>query len=188
MWWMKRLMSTRDECGIAFTSLKDFNIHQDMGNHKIKSTDLVKMLWSEKCVDMKRSITKSSSTGDFEILKNNITKGWALKGKRVSKEFSKKVKDFVTKMFQEGKRKGHRYTPVEASRKVRSARDENGNRVFSPEEWLSSQQVQGLFCRLSQTSSFVLDTKKEHDEDLNEVIEEIARQENEITLVKLICM
>lgn len=93
-------------------------------------------------------------------------------------------------MFQEGERKGHRYTPVEASRKVRSARDENGNRVFSPEEWLSSQQVQGLFCRLSQTSSFVLDTctKKEHDEDLNEVIEEIARQENEITLVKSICM
>lgn len=93
-------------------------------------------------------------------------------------------------MFQEGERKGHRYTPVEASRKIRSARDENGNRVFSPEEWLSSQQVQGLFCRLSQTSSFVLDTctKKEHDEDLNEVIEEIARQENEITLVKSICM
>lgn len=96
----------------------------------------------------------------------------------------------MTKMFQEGESKGHRYTPVEASRKVRSARDENGNRVFSPEEWLSSQQVQGLFCRLSQTSSFVLDTctKKEHDEDLNEVIEEIARQENEITLVKSICM
>lgn len=93
-------------------------------------------------------------------------------------------------MFQEVERKGHRYTPVEASRKIRSARDENGNRVFSPEEWLSSQQVQGLFCRLSQTSSFVLDTctKKEHDEDLNEVIEEIARQENEITLVKSICM
>lgn len=56
---------TCGECGITFTSLKDFNIHQDMGNHKIKSTDLVKMLWSEKCVDMKRSITKSSSTGDF---------------------------------------------------------------------------------------------------------------------------
>lgn len=30
--------------------------------------------------------------------------------------------------------------------------------------------------------------KKEHNEDLNEVIEEIARQENEITLVKSICM
>lgn len=94
----------------------------------------------------------------------------------------------MTKMFQEGERKGHRYTPVEASRKKRSARDENGNRFFSPEEWLSSQQVQRLFCRLSQTSSFVLDTKKEHDEDLNKVIEEIARQENEITLVKSICM
>eukprot|EP00105_Crassostrea_gigas_P037788 XP_019921936.1 PREDICTED: uncharacterized protein LOC109618501 [Crassostrea gigas] len=83
---------TCGECGIAFTSLKDFNIHQDMGNHKIKSTDLVKMLWSEKCVDNKRSITKSSSTGDFEIVENNITKGWALKGKRVSKRFSKKLK------------------------------------------------------------------------------------------------
>lgn len=106
----------------------------------------------------------------------------------MSKRFSKKVKEFLTKMFQEVERKGHRYTPVEASRIIRSARDENGNRVFSPEEWLSSQQVQGLFCRLSQTSSFVLDTKNEHDEHLNEVIAEIARQENEITLVKSICM
>lgn len=95
MWWMElvdeEIEYTCGECGIAFTSLKDFNIHQDMGNHKIKSTDLVKMLWSEKCVDIKRSITKSSSTGDFEIVENNNTKGWALTGKRVSKRFSENV-------------------------------------------------------------------------------------------------
>lgn len=48
------------------------------------------MLWSEKCVNIKRSITKSSSTGDFEIVENNITKGWALKGKKSEQNILKK--------------------------------------------------------------------------------------------------
>lgn len=70
-----------------------------MGNYKIKLIDFVKMLWLEKCVDIKRSIIKSFFIGDFEIVENNIIKGWVLKGKRVSKRFLKKVKDFVIKMF-----------------------------------------------------------------------------------------
>ena len=27
---------TCGECGLAFTALKDFNIHQDIANHKVK--------------------------------------------------------------------------------------------------------------------------------------------------------
>ena len=34
-------------------------------------------------------------------------------------------------MFEEGENTGHKYTPVQASKKIRAARDENGNRIFS---------------------------------------------------------
>ena len=77
---------------------------------------------------------------------------------------------------------------MQASKKIRAARDENGNRIFPPEEWLSSQQVQGLFCRLSQKMILASDTKEEPDEDLNEIIQEINRQENETNLINSICM
>ena len=40
---------TCGECGLAFTALKDFNIHHDIGNHKVKLTDHVKMFWTSKC-------------------------------------------------------------------------------------------------------------------------------------------
>ena len=75
-----------------------------------------------------------------------------------------------------------------ASKKLRTARDENGNRIFSPEEWLSSQQVQRLFCRRSQKIILAPDTKEEPDEDLNEIIQKINRQENATNLINSICM
>ena len=54
------------ECGLGFTALKDFDIHQDKGNHKGKLTDHVKMFWISKCVNIKRNVTKSSFTGSWE--------------------------------------------------------------------------------------------------------------------------
>ena len=90
---------TCGECGLAFTALKDFNIHQDMGSHKVKLTDHVKMFWTSKCVSIKRNVTKSSFTGSLENAPKSFLKGWALKRERLSKRFSKNVKDFVCQMF-----------------------------------------------------------------------------------------
>ena len=79
--------------------------------------------------------------------------------------------------------------PSAGIKENRSCKDENGNRIFSPEEWLSSQQVQGLFCRRSQKMILVPDTKEEKpDENLNEIIQEITRQENATNLINSICM
>ena len=178
---------TCGECGLAFTALKDLNIHQDKGNHEEKLTDHVKMFCTSKCGSIKRNVTKSSFTGFLENARRSLVKGWALKRERISKRFTKYAKDFVCQMFTGDENTGHKYTPVLASKKIRAAWDENGNRIFSPEEWLSSQQVQGLFCRLSQKIILAPDTE-EPDEDLNEIIQEINRQENATNLINSICM
>ena len=114
---------------------------------------------TSKCVSIKRIVTKNSFTGSLENAQSSLVKGWALKRKRISKRLTKKVKDFVCQMFEEGENTCHKYTCVQASKKIKATRDENGNTIFSPEEWLSSQQVQGLFCRLSQKIILASDTK-----------------------------
>ena len=46
----------------------------------------------------------------------------------------------------------------------------------------------GTLCRLSQKIILAPDTKEEPDEDLNEIIQNINRQENATNLINSICM
>ncbi|VDI07348.1 Hypothetical predicted protein [Mytilus galloprovincialis] len=114
---------TCGECGLTFVSLHEYNIHQDIGNHKIRHADRVNKLAEN-------------------ILQQRLPK-------------------------------------------KRAVRDENGNRLFLPEEWLSSQQVQGLFSRFVNQSGKI--PKEESDDELNDAIIEITRQENELALIHSIC-
>ena len=91
---------------LHYCTYRDFNIHQDIGNHKVKLTDHVKKFWTIKCVNIKRNVTRSSFTGSLENAQSRLVKGWALKRKRTSKRFTKKVKDFVCQMFEEGENTG----------------------------------------------------------------------------------
>ena len=59
---------------------------------------------------------------------------------------------------------------------------------FSPEEWLSSQQVQGLFSRFAnQSCQSGRNLKEESDDELNDIITEITCQESELELIHSIC-
>ena len=64
------------------------------------------MFWTSKCVSIKRNVTKSSFTGSLENAQSSLVKGWALKRERISKRFTKKVKDFVCQMLEEGENTG----------------------------------------------------------------------------------
>ena len=147
------------ECGLEFISLQENNIHKDIGNHNISHADRLKVFWQSKCTNIKDSMTTVLPKEAVEtdqtsqtVTQCTLHAGWALKGKRISKRFSIAVKDFLLNLFMEGEQTGRKYTPTEASKKIRSARAENGSRLFSPEEWLSSQQVQGLFSRFANQS------------------------------------
>ncbi|CAG2185678.1 unnamed protein product [Mytilus edulis] len=181
---------TCGECGLTFVSLHEYNIHQDIGNHKIRHADRVKTFWSSKCTNIKESMTSVFSKATDDQTPQSKTQcslhsGWSLKGRRMNKRFSIAVKDYLLNLFMEGEQTGRKYTPTEASKKIRAVRDENGNRLFLPEEWLSSQQVQGLFSRFVNQSGKI--PKEESDDELNDAIIEITRQENELELIHSIC-
>ncbi|VDI02012.1 Hypothetical predicted protein, partial [Mytilus galloprovincialis] len=162
---------TCGECGLTFVSLHEYNIHQDIGNHNIRHADRVKTFWNTTDDDQ----TPQTKT------QCSLHSGWSLKGRRMNKRFTIAVKDYLLNLFMEGEQTGPKYTPTEASKKIRAVRDENGNRFFSPEEWLSSQQVQGLFSRFVNQPGKI--PKEESGDELNDAIIEITRQENELELI-----
>ena len=94
------------------------------------------------------------------------------------------MKQYVKSVFDEGEKAGRKANPVAVSFQIRKERDENGNRLFRPCDWISAQQVRSLFAQFhmkqmkekiheEKRPRLELEIKTEEDEDLNEVLGEI---------------
>ena len=58
----------------------------------------------------------------------------------------------IFRKFDLGEQTGHKVDPQKVSNDMRkAARDEQNNRLFAREEWLTKSQVQGFFSRLAAT-------------------------------------
>ena len=58
----------------------------------------------------------------------------------------------IFRKFDLGEQTGHKADPQKVSNDMRkAARDEQNNRLFAREEWLTKSQVQGFFSRLAAT-------------------------------------
>ena len=163
-------------------------MHQDIGNHNI---DKAKLLWTGKCLDIKDTVSSTtlSHSNEQDSTRSTVEQGWALKKSRQNRRFCGKVKDFVHSLFEEGEKTGRKYTPNEAAKRIRNARDVDGNRIFPPEDWLSVQQIQGLFSRFAHQPR---DKSNENfvDIDLQEVLQDIEQMENEnreIQMIESLC-
>ena len=76
--------------------------------------------------------------------------GWALQKPRVGgKIYSPHVKDYLKARFDAGEQSGQKADPQQVSMDMRNARTEENKRLFSREEWLTRNQVQSYFSRLS---------------------------------------
>ena len=75
--------------------------------------------------------------------------GYALKKRKKVTRFSRKVKDFVRKVFDDGELSGKKANPYTVSKNIRYEVDETGQRLFDTSEWLSPQQVRGLFANFA---------------------------------------
>ena len=76
--------------------------------------------------------------------------GWALQKPRIGgKRYPPHVKDYLKARFDAGEQSGHKADPQQVSMDMRNARTEENKRLFSREEWLTRNQVQSYFSRLS---------------------------------------
>ena len=80
---------------------------------------------------------------------SDVSQGWALSKPRVSTRFSQKVKAYLNAKFELGERTGLKADPNQVSADMRNARDEENNRHFSREEWLTQNQIKSYFSQLA---------------------------------------
>ncbi|XP_058948688.2 uncharacterized protein [Pocillopora verrucosa] len=65
--------------------------------------------------------------------------------------FSEKERQYLTSKFEIGEQSGRREELGQVSQDMRKAKGENGERLFSREEWLTKDQIQGFSSRLSSS-------------------------------------
>lgn len=75
--------------------------------------------------------------------------GWALKQSKASKPFAPNVKSYLEARYLAGEKTGHKADPVQVVADMRTARNENGDRLFSRNECLNATQIKGFFSRIT---------------------------------------
>ena len=76
--------------------------------------------------------------------------GWALKSSHVRRtRFTEKQKDYLTSKFRIGETTGQKADTASVAKSMMTARDSNGNRLFTSSEFLTGQKVSSFFSRLA---------------------------------------
>jgi hypothetical protein len=100
--------------------------------------------------------------------------GWALKKKRKSSRPSPKQKNFVLECFLTGERTGKKLTAENVAAMMHNKVDERGDKMFTPEEYLTKDQV------LSQFSQMCAKKKWGEKLELRQIVNERSEEpENE---------
>jgi Arf-GAP/Rho-GAP domain/ANK repeat/PH domain-containing protein 3 len=76
-----------------------------------------------------------------------LPQGWALRTTKSSKRFNERQKSYLNEKFNIGNKTGHKLDPVTVSQDMRFAKDQDGNRRFTLNEFLTPQQIQSYFSR-----------------------------------------
>ncbi|CAC5378064.1 unnamed protein product [Mytilus coruscus] len=88
-----------------------------------------------------------------------------------------KVKEFLQKTYQNGEVSGRKANPSDVSQHMKSLRKDNGERLFSPNEWLQPSQISSYFARLSIMPRDQSNNADIIDEDLQSIVQAIEEEE-----------
>ena len=79
-----------------------------------------------------------------------LSMGWALKSNTTTRvRFNEKQKQYLRDKFSIGESTGNKANPVAVAKSMISARDSNGQHLFSSAEFLTSQQISSFFSRMA---------------------------------------
>ena len=141
---------------------KTFNDTLTLGainSNFMKSRSTTKLDANGPSISLKYLFTVSSSCEDME---NEVVIRCVLAKKRRSNRFSERVKSFLVEQFMIGEETGRKVTQVEAATRMRSPRNETGNRKFGKGEWLIPQQITSYFSRLAAMKKSAIYQQLQH--------------------------
>ena len=101
--------------------------------------------------------------------------GWALKssGSRRTR-FTPAQKSYLTTKFMLGEQTGKKTDPAAVARSMMCAKDSNGSRLFTSEDYLTTNQIAGFFSRLASKKSLA---EEEQQDDIEVAVYEASRDE-----------
>ncbi|XP_052691901.1 uncharacterized protein LOC128169907 [Crassostrea angulata] len=150
-------------CTQIFTRYSEMQNHCLIGNHTYKlqarsSYDDIKMRWMDACCTLSEDTLKHSKTGEgvTEQVCVQSDMGWALKKERKSARFSDDLKSYLSDIFLQGESSGAKVHPSLVAKNMRVAKNENGEKRFSANQYLAVGQISSFFSRLSALKKNIL--------------------------------
>ena len=144
-------------CIKTFQSFSALQKHLDVGKHMVKlakesAYDEIKRKWTETCHSAGGGYVRgqtSAKDSEDQSPVGQVELGWALRRTRKSAAFSEKAKSYLVDVFWTGEETGKKATASDVAFRMRSLRDDNGQKMFSKTDWLTEQQIARYFSRLS---------------------------------------
>ena len=180
-------------CSKTFESMEVLEAHMIAGDHDeaVESEsvyDKIRKQWAGRfstvTVDDEDPVNSEKSQLGLKTSKQQpqLSMGWALQKPRGGHgRFSPEVTQYLTTKFDLGEATGQKADPGQFATDMRKACDESGQRVFSRENWLNSNQVKSFFSRLTakrRKGRFAasresgIDTTGTTESDIEELMEE----------------
>jgi hypothetical protein len=178
------------DCIKVFRKENQLIHHLSVGQHVYDNEnrdtleDRSKRLWTVQCNELRYDHQSLSTVSVYCNQASNFCEnnGYALKRRKKTSRFSEKLKNYLAALFRNGEETGKKPNPYTVSRQMRSETDEEGNRLFSPSEWLSPQQIRSFFGNLCMKKQRIpkalkAEESEENDEDLQNIISNLAALE-----------
>ena len=136
-------------CIKSFQTFSELESHLDIGDHSLEEErketlyDKLRKDWVERFTTSVSITEKACApivTNEDESVSphDSVQMGWALSNLRGGfYRFSEKVTSYLTSRFDIGEQTGHKADPQKVSTDMRNARDEQNNRLFTRDEWLT---------------------------------------------------
>lgn len=183
-------------CQKIFAKCFNLERHLAIGNHSYVTNSCTSMdeavnMYASKCETLRESnnLLVSTLTSDTELNINSNSEdrmGWAIKNKRKSTRFSLQVKDYLIQICEACDKTGKRPDCGSLSEEIKKACNENGEKLFKKEEWLSSTQIKGFIASYLSRKSKLSDhdttppPSKKQSVSRNEcVLEEVTMEDDE---------
>ena len=87
------------------------------------------------------------------------SEGWALRTRKPPQRCHPEVKSYIQAVLEEEKY-GHKFTPEEVVKRIKTARDSSGVKLFTPDQYLEAAQVK------NQIKQFISKRNKPDDDDI----------------------
>jgi hypothetical protein len=85
-----------------------------------------------------------------EIIRTFLTEGYAIRLRQKTTKITQDHREFFKKLFHEGEKTGKKVTAEKAYQEMRVAMKPNNMKLFTPKQYLSKNQIRGLFGRFSK--------------------------------------